>query len=481
MQMYVSKNGQQLGPFEESKVAEMLQNGQLSPQDLGFKQGQSQWQKLEILFPTQPSGWNAPSFPPASTIQPMTPILPTSSIQPLPPTQSGGSKGLMFGVIGCGGLILLSILGGIGFFIWQGQKRGPFVVEEKNSNSTVNSNVKTPPPSDFTALKNKAEEFAKLAPPQKLAANPIIKGKIAIVEKNRDYPAEIKGIDYSGKELRQTDIEQYGFSTIRLATSPDQIETLIQIACNKGNRLGTYTGGIPAYANVCKTSIIDYKNSAIIAQKTFTNNSPPENIKTSSGTTEYVLSKPDEMDEYLSSLPVEKLSTPLVEQPFNNSGGTYGKYKGFIDLAAELSRLSFSESLNPSATIKGKFAVALKDANGRTSLKGFDLLGKEIYKYDYEKWGVGPERLAEKPDQIETLIKISCQKGSKLGTVKRTGVFSNKCEVSIIDYQAGSVVAKKSFENKEMRKDVDTDLYSEQYIVLYPYSQIDEYIKAFPK
>jgi len=480
MRMFVNKNGQQLGPFEESKVAEMLRNGQLSSDDFGIKEGQSQWQKLAVLFPVQPA-WTPPNIPVTPPIQPSFPVQANPQLQP-PPTKSGGSTGLILGLVGCGGLILLGVVGVIVLIAFSGKRTSNNIVSNTSSNSAPNSNTKTPStPTDYMALKNKAEEFAKLSPPQKIAAAPIIKGKIALVVKRNDSSADLKGIDYTGKELRQTDLDQYGFSTIRLAANPNEVETLIQIFCNKGNRLGTYEGGIPAFASVCKTNIIDYKNSVIIAQKSFTNNTPPLEIKTGKTTTEYVLSDPDELEEYISSLPLEKLSAPLVEQPFNDQSGTYGKYKGFIDLAAELARLTFPENLNPGAAIKGKFTVAYKDAGGRSVLKGFDLLGKEIYKYDYEKWGVGPERLAEKPDEIETLVKISCQKGTKIGTVKRTSVFANKCEVSIIDYKAGNVIAKKLFENKEMRNDVDTNLYPSQYVVLYPFSEIDEYIKSFPK
>ena len=50
MQVFINKNGQQLGPFEEQQVAEMLRNGQLSPNDSGFKQGQQQWQPLSTMF-----------------------------------------------------------------------------------------------------------------------------------------------------------------------------------------------------------------------------------------------------------------------------------------------------------------------------------------------------------------------------------------------------------------------------------------------
>ena len=51
MSIYIYKNNQQTGPFEESKVLEMLGGGQLSPNDMGIRSGESQWQPLANLFP----------------------------------------------------------------------------------------------------------------------------------------------------------------------------------------------------------------------------------------------------------------------------------------------------------------------------------------------------------------------------------------------------------------------------------------------
>ena len=51
MPIYIYKNNQQLGPFEESQVLEMLGSGQISPNDMGIRQGESQWQPLQNLFP----------------------------------------------------------------------------------------------------------------------------------------------------------------------------------------------------------------------------------------------------------------------------------------------------------------------------------------------------------------------------------------------------------------------------------------------
>jgi hypothetical protein len=51
MQIYINKNGQQLGCFEEVKVLEMLQNGQFSANDLAIKYGETQWSSLKDMFP----------------------------------------------------------------------------------------------------------------------------------------------------------------------------------------------------------------------------------------------------------------------------------------------------------------------------------------------------------------------------------------------------------------------------------------------
>ncbi len=68
MQIYVSKNNQQLGPFEESKVLEMLGSGELSPNDQAIRHGGSEWQKLGELFPNAGTAASA-NFAAAATEQ----------------------------------------------------------------------------------------------------------------------------------------------------------------------------------------------------------------------------------------------------------------------------------------------------------------------------------------------------------------------------------------------------------------------------
>ena len=478
MQIYINKNGQQLGPFEETVVRQMLQSGQLSSNDLGIRQGQNQWSPLGSLFPKNENAQNARQVP-------NPPLLPGN--QPTATAaKKSGSKTWLFVLLGLGGLFLVGAVGLAVLLSFAGKKSNAPLASDLNSNASntasKNSPVKTSE-TNYKSLLDKAEEFAKMSPPSKIEVAPTIKGKIVLVEKNKESPARIIGIDYEGKKLQSSDIEGYGFSTSRLASNANEIGTLIQFSCAKGNRIGTYEGGIAAFSNICQTTVVDYRTPAIVAQKTFTNNSPPDNITTyskdSSG--EYVLPKSNELGEYLAGLPLEKLPTPLVELPFDSVDGAYGKYTGFRNLASEMARVAVPEKIDANASIKGKFAYVLRDADGRAELKGFDGMGKNFQKYDYEKWGVGSERLAENIAEVETLVRVVCQKGERLGAVRRTTVFAQKCEVSIIDYQASNVVAKKSFENKKMETDVDTKIYPSRYVVLYPYTEMDEYVKSFPK
>ena len=54
MSIYIHKNNQQAGPFEESRVLEMLKKGQLSLNDMAIRYGETNWQSLGSLFANQP-------------------------------------------------------------------------------------------------------------------------------------------------------------------------------------------------------------------------------------------------------------------------------------------------------------------------------------------------------------------------------------------------------------------------------------------
>ena len=51
MPIYINKDNQQSGPYEDHEVIDQLRSGLLSPNDLGIRQGESAWQKLGAMFP----------------------------------------------------------------------------------------------------------------------------------------------------------------------------------------------------------------------------------------------------------------------------------------------------------------------------------------------------------------------------------------------------------------------------------------------
>jgi hypothetical protein len=134
MSIYISKNNQQFGPFEESKVLELLNSGQLSPDDFGIRQGSNQWQKLGEMF--SGAGRQAINQPPVAqpvnkpqvaqpvnqpaTAQPVSQPQPAQAVNHSAAVQAApkkSRKGLLIGCLGIllfGGLVL-AVLGFLGY------------------------------------------------------------------------------------------------------------------------------------------------------------------------------------------------------------------------------------------------------------------------------------------------------------------------------------------------------------------------------
>ena len=62
MKYHVTQNGRQVGELDEAKIQEMLGSGQLSPQDLGWRDGMGGWEPLSRIFPYHvgPAGMAVP-------------------------------------------------------------------------------------------------------------------------------------------------------------------------------------------------------------------------------------------------------------------------------------------------------------------------------------------------------------------------------------------------------------------------------------
>ena len=49
---FIGKNGNSLGPFDESTVLDLLRSGSFSPHDAGCLEGMNEWKPLSVLLPT---------------------------------------------------------------------------------------------------------------------------------------------------------------------------------------------------------------------------------------------------------------------------------------------------------------------------------------------------------------------------------------------------------------------------------------------
>ena len=51
MAIYINRNNQNSGPFDELSVENALRNGTFSMNDLGCREGMTSWQPLSVFFP----------------------------------------------------------------------------------------------------------------------------------------------------------------------------------------------------------------------------------------------------------------------------------------------------------------------------------------------------------------------------------------------------------------------------------------------
>lgn len=74
MNIYIHKNEQQLGPFDDSQISDALNNGEFSVEDLAWKEGLTEWVRLEDLL-QKPQ--HTPPIPKTPTI-PNLPVVQTN-------------------------------------------------------------------------------------------------------------------------------------------------------------------------------------------------------------------------------------------------------------------------------------------------------------------------------------------------------------------------------------------------------------------
>lgn len=298
--MYINKNGSQYGPFEESEIHDRLIGGQLSPNDLGIRHGQNEWQTLRVLFPTAVQTFGNSPMP--------------INYQTLAPTAvtKASSNGLLFFLLGFVGFILIGTFGLVAVIILLvPSNRKVAAANLSSANVYTGSNTSTPTTANTNLrvandkeLSDKLKDFAKLKPPVKLEKQPLLKGKTLIVEQlDRESESSLRIVpSYAASS--------YGIKSEQLALNAAEIETLIQIKCGKGRELGKYGPRMAyyvAYSNICNVSIIDYKAAKTIGQKVFVNGKAPKTIPANG--MDFILAPPtEEVEKYLNALPKESNS-----------------------------------------------------------------------------------------------------------------------------------------------------------------------------
>lgn len=116
MAIYLLKNNEKHGPFEESTIAEWLRLGRCSPDDLAWREGMVKWQPLQTFYLTpyigQAGGGDALMFQdsaqPAYSTQPPARIKWANAV--------GGFLLMAIGGVGCA-LGVMGILSGIGIVV----------------------------------------------------------------------------------------------------------------------------------------------------------------------------------------------------------------------------------------------------------------------------------------------------------------------------------------------------------------------------
>ena len=114
MQLYVHKNNEQTGPFDEDVVLRRLRSGELSPNDLGFRQGDAGWTRLGDIFAgriDEPAAFGTASAAAASSPA-------AQNFAPAPAVKRSGSGCrvalgwlmLIFGMIMCLGGITFAVV-----------------------------------------------------------------------------------------------------------------------------------------------------------------------------------------------------------------------------------------------------------------------------------------------------------------------------------------------------------------------------------
>ncbi len=143
MSIFVHKNDQQLGPFEEAKALEMLKTGEFTSQDMAIRQGETEWRKLGDYFPNASSQTQA--------AEPPAPAQPTPAAE-TEPAPKKSKKGLL---LGCAAVFVVAILiaAVLGFFAYRNLSPADSTEDLPNSVGDMKLDTRYPPKGDVWGTK----------------------------------------------------------------------------------------------------------------------------------------------------------------------------------------------------------------------------------------------------------------------------------------------------------------------------------------
>jgi hypothetical protein len=329
---------------------------------------------------------------------------------------------------------------------------------ENSSNTAGNSNASNANEAKsssydkekFEKLLNAGDEIEKMTLPVKLDPKPTLKGKVKVFE---------------NLEASRGKAYEDGISSYRKANSLEELQTAIRINCRKGKFLGDFgnnTNGIESrakgYGIECEVALIDYPSRMIFDQKTFSNNESQELITNKEVRAGVYLNPPPvgDITRYINSLPVDKVTPEMTS----------------LD-EKELIRLPTTVSLRSDASLKGKikFARQYEEADINQNPVKIDGYLSSVFPF---------AKLTSKPEELETLVKVVCGKGDKIGQFGRTTQYSNRCEVSVIDYKTLTVVAQKIIENTTVDDNPSSKNVTKIWVTKMPEKEIENYLKSLP-
>lgn len=322
-----------------------------------------------------------------------------------------------------------------------------------NSNVSTASETKSPAydSEKFKKLLDAGTAIEKMDLPVKRDPQPMLKGKVFVftnLEASRG-----KGYDN-------------GISSYRKADNLEELQTAIRVNCRKGKSLGAFgsnSNGIERRAEgfgiECEVALIDYPAQVVFDQKIFSNNESQDLISSRNVSAGVYLNPPPvgDITRYINSLPVDKVDQEMTS----------------LD-EKELIRLPTTVSLNSDAALKGKIKVARQYEEA-------DISQAPVIIDGYLGSIFPSGKLATKPEELETLVKIVCGRGDKIGQTGKTAQYSNRCVVSLIDYKSLTVVSQKTIENRSL----DTNPSAESagvkiWVTKFPNAEIESYLKSLP-